>query len=197
MRSLFIGGGSDSSQKGFSLVELLIVIAIMGVLAVIAFNAFNGVLINSKIRADEQQANNLAKSLRILITDTGYSDVIDASANTRYKSASDGSADHDPITNDQTGVENLIKILQSEVFFLDDYTGVYRRFGPYLDSLSTGPAYELYRPQWSPESGGENNGYVFEINSVSNTVRGMPVKGAAGSPASGYIIDSSPGILVL
>jgi len=49
------------NQKGFSLVELLIVIAIMGVLAAVAFSMFAGVLGNSKRRADERTADQIAK----------------------------------------------------------------------------------------------------------------------------------------
>jgi len=51
------------NQKGFSLVELLIVIAIMGVLAAVAFSMFAGVLGNSKRRADERTADQIAKAI--------------------------------------------------------------------------------------------------------------------------------------
>jgi prepilin-type N-terminal cleavage/methylation domain-containing protein len=88
--------------SGFSLVELLIVIAIMGVLAVIAFNAFNGVLRNSKKRTDELQANNIAKAIRILIVETGYPDVVRAGTTPKllYKKDSNGANSFPEINND-------------------------------------------------------------------------------------------------
>ncbi len=60
-----------NNNKGFSLIELLIVIAIMGVLAVIAFNMFGGVLTNSKKRADDQQALVIQKALLAYCVDSG------------------------------------------------------------------------------------------------------------------------------
>ncbi|HOQ00670.1 MAG TPA: type II secretion system protein [Acetivibrio clariflavus] len=59
------------NKKGFSLVELLIVIAIMGVLAVIAFSMFSGIVANSTRKADEEQANNIQKALTSYMVDTG------------------------------------------------------------------------------------------------------------------------------
>jgi len=61
------------SKKGFSLVELLIVIAIMGVLAVIAFSMFSGVVANSRKKADNTQAGNIQKALVAYMVDTGDS----------------------------------------------------------------------------------------------------------------------------
>jgi len=61
------------NKKGFSLVELLIVIAIMGVLAVIAFSMFSGIVANSTRKADEEQANNIQKALTSYMVDTGDS----------------------------------------------------------------------------------------------------------------------------
>lgn len=59
------------NQKGFSLIELLIVIAIMGVLAVIAFSMFSGVVSNSRKKADRTQGGNIQKALVAYIVDTG------------------------------------------------------------------------------------------------------------------------------
>lgn len=59
------------NKKGFSLIELLIVIAIMGVLAVIAFSMFSGVVANSRKKADMTQAGNIQKAIVAYIVDTG------------------------------------------------------------------------------------------------------------------------------
>lgn len=77
------------NQKGFSLIELLIVIAIMGVLAVIAFSMFSGVVSNSRKKADRAQGGNIQKALVAYIVDTGdaylenliYPNTIDTDAN--------------------------------------------------------------------------------------------------------------------
>ncbi len=59
------------NKKGFSLIELLIVIAIMGILAVIAFSMFSGILANTTKKADQEQANNIQKALIAYMVDTG------------------------------------------------------------------------------------------------------------------------------
>lgn len=77
------------NKKGFSLIELLIVIAIMGVLAVIAFSMFSGVVSNSRKKADRTQGGNIQKALVAYMVDTGdayleslvYPDAIDKDAN--------------------------------------------------------------------------------------------------------------------
>ena len=77
------------NKKGFSLIELLIVIAIMGVLAVIAFSMFSGVVSNSRKKADRTQGGNIQKALVAYIVDTGdayleslvYPTTIDENAN--------------------------------------------------------------------------------------------------------------------
>ena len=63
------------NQKGFSLVELLIVIAIMGVLAALAFSMFAGILGNSRRRADERTADQIAKALTSYIVESGDTDL--------------------------------------------------------------------------------------------------------------------------
>ena len=63
------------NQKGFSLVELLIVIAIMGVLAALAFSMFAGILGNSRRRADERTADQIAKVLTSYILESGDADL--------------------------------------------------------------------------------------------------------------------------
>lgn len=60
-----------SSKKGFSLVELIIVIAILGIIAVIAVPNLTGIQQRSQVNADIRTAEQIGKAVRIYLTDTG------------------------------------------------------------------------------------------------------------------------------
>lgn len=131
------------NQKGFSLVELLIVIAIMGVLAAVAFSMFAGVLGNSKRRADERTADQIAKAITAYMVDTGDTDLSEIIEG-------DGS----------DGVESVIEGLQKEIWL--DSTGAAategdegaKKYGPYLTPKDgSDPSYEAYAPQWDKHDG--------------------------------------------
>ena len=153
-----------NNNKGFSLVELLIVIAIMGVLAVIAFNMFGGVLQNSKKRADAQQARNIEKAIVTYCIDSGDWQL-------------DGTTSGGGIKADS---ETLIKGLLQEV----TYKSV--TYGPMLT-----PKYpdkdnahadnvDAYLPQWNPDGGGEYIGWSVEVYPKKQTVKVDPVTTGGG-----------------
>ncbi|CDG35800.1 prepilin-type cleavage/methylation [Acetivibrio thermocellus BC1] len=139
------------NQKGFSLVELLIVIAIMGVLAAVAFSMFAGVLGNSKRRADERTADQIAKAISAYMVDTGDTKL------TVLTSAGGGS----------DAVENVIVNLQKELWIWKDTSGNFqwsdegdpsnpdaKKYGPYLTPKDGKEAnYESYAPQWDKHIG--------------------------------------------
>lgn len=59
------------NQKGFSIVELLIVIVVMGILAAVIMAVFNGVQTNAKITSLTSDLTNASKKLRIDHANTG------------------------------------------------------------------------------------------------------------------------------
>lgn len=141
------------NQKGFSLVELLIVIAIMGVLAAVAFSMFAGVLGNSKRRADERTADQIAKAISAYMVDTGDTEL------TVLKSAGSEGSDE---------VEKVIINLQKELWIWKDGDGKFqsnkesesspnpdaKKYGPYLTPKDGKEAnYESYAPQWDKHIG--------------------------------------------
>lgn len=63
-------------RRGFTLIELVIVVAILGVLSSIALVKFGDVEKNSKINADYVTANNIATAAKLAInSDPSISDV--------------------------------------------------------------------------------------------------------------------------
>lgn len=155
------------NNKGFSLVELLIVIAIMGVMAVIAFNMFGGVLTNSKKRADDQQAKNIEKAILTYCVDSN-----DWKLEKAYKKDKTTK-----ITLKGIKGKDLIQIFLSPVY---DSSG--REYGPYfglkdpaLDATAPVNA-NAYDPQWGTDTGGEYTDWEIVIYPESQAVKVTPSK---------------------
>jgi type IV pilus assembly protein PilA len=142
------------SEKGFSLIELLIVIAIMGVLAVVALTSFGSVLGNSRKNADIAVAKNIEKQITLAMVELDV---------TNPKKLNIGGTD---IANDQM----MIIWLQGRHLIDGKY------YGPYLENpdVTTSPVFETYEPQWNSARGGDFTGYDIKYNEDTGDVRVEP-----------------------
>ncbi|PQQ67819.1 type II secretion system protein [Acetivibrio saccincola] len=168
------------NQKGFSLVELLIVIAIMGVLAALAFSMFAGILGNSRRRADERTADQIAKALTSYIVESGDTklEILDGT-NTdytvTYEQADGTPVNPGPNVSVGTGVtppQELVKALQHVIVVENNTTKRTVKYGPYLTPKEGKDiGWENYAPTWS----GHEDGYSIIVFSNLQKADVVPV----------------------
>jgi len=60
---------NNKKKKGFTLIELIIVLAVMAIIALIAIPNFAAVRENSKIKADKQSCETIERTVLMLVSD--------------------------------------------------------------------------------------------------------------------------------
>ncbi|MFZ5990042.1 MAG: type II secretion system protein [Bacillota bacterium] len=155
------------NQKGFSLIELLIVIAIMGVLAAIAFGMFSGVLGNAKKRADEQNAKVIERAVLAYLVDSQDWNLAKSYYNVNGTTGQIQTGD---------SWREIIQALQGQL--QDASSNPTKEFGPYLSpkgASSPGSAQAIsdFAPQWSG-SVGQYTGYKIDIYPSNQQVIVVP-----------------------
>ncbi len=60
---------NNKKKKGFTLIELIIVLAVMAIIALIAIPNFSAVRDNSKIKADKQSCETIERTVLMLVSD--------------------------------------------------------------------------------------------------------------------------------
>ena len=183
------------NQKGFSLVELLIVIAIMGVLAALVFSMFAGILGNSRRRADERTADQIAKALTFYIVESGDTDlkILSGDTSTGYSvkfEEVDGTTATAPsitVPGGEDVSQNLVEALQYVIVIENTTTHRTVKYGPYL-TPKEGEAivWDNYAPTWS----GHLAGYSIIVFSDLQKADVVPVpKDSPGKDSTGATLE--------
>jgi len=173
------------NNKGFSLVELLIVIAIMGVLAVLAFNVFGGVLSNSKKKADDQQAQNIAKAVLTYCIDSGDWELAKAK----------DSAGAELNLKDKTGTV-LVQLLTDEVVVDGVAYGPYVALKDAAEDATDEPNKSALAPQWNAANGGTNFGWAIVVDKSSQNVTCKPGKAEVAAHDAVLAVAATDDVIV-
>lgn len=150
------------NKKGFSLVELVIVIAIMGVLAAVAISMFTGMIQRSRRQADVVRAQQIQKAIVTYIAETGDGDLSDAS-------------------NDIDGL--LAWLQQPHELSVPNKAGT-ETFGPYLENIGNLASATSYMPQQEGATG-----WDVTVNSKTGDVQVALVGGVGNGTAHKLTIN--------
>jgi prepilin-type N-terminal cleavage/methylation domain-containing protein len=146
-----------SSKKGFTLTELLIVIAIIGILVVLAFGMFQAFLNNAKRDADRTMAKSIEKAISLYITKSGDSKLED------IRTSGDDAATAATVNlSTAAGQQAFLELLQQELF---DAEG--NSIGVILTpkTQDSTPDYKGYWVTWDSRAGGQHVGYNIIVDS--------------------------------
>ncbi len=95
-------------KGGFTLIELIVVIAILGIIALIAIPRFAGIQEQSRIKADAATANQIINSIRIYEADNDLTTLPTGDANLRPLAAT-----YMTIPSYQSGIKGAFVITAS------------------------------------------------------------------------------------
>ncbi len=102
--------GNNKKKKGFTLIELVIVLAVMAIIALIAIPNFSAVRQNSKVKADKQSCETVKRTVLMLTAD----EQITVTTDTKVKYNAVSGTVTEPVDKKELD-DDEIKIIQTQL----------------------------------------------------------------------------------
>lgn len=126
----------NKKKKGFTLIELIIVLAVLAIIAAIAIPNFVAVRDNSKVKADTQSCETIKRSILVIVADGTIASSTDSTKNKSFTVSFSGNtptvADNSDaavkVAADQANVQTAVKDVkapQGKVLTYNTSTGKY------------------------------------------------------------------------
>lgn len=130
---------NQKKKKGFSLIELIIVLAVMAIIALIAIPNFTAVRNNSKVKADKQSCETIKRTVLMLTAD----DSVNVTADTSVEfttSVTSPAADTNGLTADEIALINeaLAEVKAPQEGTKTKYTFTIKADGTVTDPVTAG-----------------------------------------------------------
>lgn len=177
-----------TTKKGFTLIELIVVIAIIGVLAAILVPAMLGYVRKSKVSGANSAANTIQKAINTVLTeldeegeDVGLIHLVTGKGS--FTLTSTGTADRETKFNNK--IKNYMdKVDQYKVYAIIE-GGVCQAVACYKDSTYTGTAPAgVVNPENYASYSGENN-YASAAAAAYKLATGKPYDANSNSNSNG------------
>jgi len=169
-------------QRGFTIVELLIVIVVIGILAAITIVAFNGVSNRAKVASIQGDLTSAVKTLGIARL-AGTQEVYPATAAAANLKSSNGTTFEYSVDNAAAPTHYCLTATNGSVVYSVSSLQTNPKVGACIMNLITNPSFEVDTAKWNTGPNASLQRWTGQLNSGSNALLVTHNNGAAAGNA--------------